>query len=280
MNPASPRTAPLTAALPDLIAWTTYFQRAPIPVLARTKDGIEAFRAHEQDIDANSIGEMLAGDPLMTLKVLIQASAQRSLRTTTEIETVIGALVMMGIPPFFATFGSEQSVDACLLDHPQALAGLNETIRRAHRSANFALAVAVHRMDPDAAIIHAAASLHDFAEMLLWCHAPSLALEIMNAQRQDENLRSVIVQRDVLNIELADLQQALLKAWQLPTRLVRMSDSNNAQHPSARSVNLAVRLARHTAHGWSNPAIQDDIAAIATLLNLSEDATRELLDDI
>ena len=116
--------------------------------------------------------------------------------------------------------------------------------------------------------------------MLLWCHAPSLALEIMNAQRQDENLRSVIVQRDVLNIELADLQQALLKAWQLPTRLVRMSDSNNAQHPSARSVNLAVRLARHTAQGWSNPAIQDDIAEMATLLNLSENATQELLDDI
>ena len=279
-NPANPFATPLTAALPDLTAWTKHFERAQIPVLAQTKDGIEALKVNEDEVDANTIGEMLAGDPLMTLKILIQASAQRSVRSTTEIETVIGALVMMGIPPFFATFGSEQTVDECLAHQPQALDGLNETIRRAHRSATFALAIAVHRMDPDAAIIHAAASLHDFAEMLLWCHAPSLALEIRQAQRHDANLRSVLAQREVLNIDLAELQQSLLKAWQLPTRLARMIDSNHPQHPSAQSVNLAVRLARHTANGWNNPAIQDDVAALATLLNLSETATRELLDDI
>jgi hypothetical protein len=34
-----------------------------------------------------------------------------------------------------------------------------------------------------------------------------------------------------------------------------------------RNVVLAVRLARHTAHGWDNAAIPDDVDEIAQLLN-------------
>ena len=37
---------------------------------------------------------------------------------------------------------------------------------------------AAHRMDHDAAVLHEAALLHDFAELLLWVRAPALALEI------------------------------------------------------------------------------------------------------
>ena len=68
--------------------------------------------------------------------------------------------------------------------------------------------------------------------------------------------------------------------WQLPLRFRRISDANNAQHPSARTVDLAVRLARHTAHGWTDPAICADITDMASLLNLSEGATLLLLEDI
>ena len=41
------------------------------------------------------------------------------------------------------------------------------------------------------------------------------------------------------------------------------------RQPSVRNVALAVRLARHTARGWDNAAIPDDVADIAALLNLS-----------
>ena len=43
---------------------------------------------------------------------------------------------------------------------------------------------------------------------------------------------------------------------------------------------LAVRLARHTAQGWDNAALPDDIDDIASLLNLSTDATLQLVRDI
>jgi len=129
-------------------------------------------------------------------------------------------------------------------------------------------------------VIHEAALLHDFAEMLLWCHAPSLALRIRQAQRADPTLRSAAIQQEVLGIQLADLQQALMKAWRLPELLIRISDDHHADRASVRNVLLAVRLARHTAGGWDNAAIPDDVADIAALLNLSAGAALQLVRSI
>ena len=276
-DPSAPPDLPLTQPLRDLAAWTAYFKTVEIPVLAHTADALEALRANEDSVDANSLGEMIAGDPLMTLKVLAYASAHRSERVVTDVETVTAALVMMGISPFFAAFGSQPSVEARLAYEPRALQGLMDTLQRAHRGANFALGFAVHRMDHDAAVIHAAALLHDFAEMLLWCHAPALALRILDAQLGNPQLRSSTAQHAVLNVELTDLQQALMRAWRLPELLIRINDDRHADQASVRTVMLALRLARHTARGWDNPAIPDDISDIAQLLNLSQAATLQLV---
>ena len=270
----------LNTALHDLGAWTAFFRAAEIPVLASTAEAIEALRANEDAVDANGIGEMISSDPLMTLKVLAHAATHRPSRVVTDTETVTAALVMMGISPFFRAFGPQPTVEERLAGNPQALAGLQEVLQRAHRGASFALAFAVHRMDHDAAVIHGAALLHDFAEMLLWCHAPSLGLRIRAAQHADPALRSSAAQLDVLKIELADLQQSLMRSWRLPELLIRISDERHADNPSVRNVLLAVRLARHTAQGWDNAAVPDDVSDIAALLNLSSTATLQLLHDI
>jgi HD-like signal output (HDOD) protein len=271
---------PLTDPLRTLPAWTECLVAAEIPVMAATAEALEALRTKEDDVDANLLGEMIASDPLMTLKVLIHAGGQRSRRRVTDTETVTAALVMMGISPFFTAFAAQPTIEQALQDSPEALAGLNEVLRRAHRAANFALGFAVRRMDHDAAVIHQAALLHDFAEMLLWCHAPALALRIHQAQRTDPTLRSSTIQLEVLNIELRDLQQSLMQAWRLPELLVRITDDRHAQHPSAKSVVLAIQLARHTAKGWDNAAIPDDVHDIAQLLNLSDGATLQLLNEL
>lgn len=270
----------LTRPLRDLNAWTEHFRRAEIPVLAQTAEAIEAMRANEDDVDANAIGEMVSNDPLMTLKVLAYAATHRSARMVTDTETVTATLVMMGISPFFRAFGLQPTIEQRLADHPEALQGLNDVIRRAHRGATFALAFAVHRMDPDAPLIHEAALLHDFAEMLLWCHAPVLALRIRAAQRADATLRSVAIQREQLGIALYEVKQALMKAWRLPEMLRRISDERDTEHTNVRNVLLAVRLARHTAGGWDNAALPDDIADIAALLNLSHGAAQQLVRSV
>ena len=280
MTGASTPAGELVRPLSDLAAWASHFRRTEIPVLRETIDALDALRANEERTDANSIGEMLGGDPLMTLKVLAYAATHRASRVVTDTETVTSALVLMGISPFFAAFGPQPTVEDWLADQPAALSGLDESLRRAHRGANFALAFAVHRMDPDAAAIHAAALLHDFADMLLWCHAPQLALRLRALYQAEPTLRFREAQRRVLNVELAPLHQALMKAWRLPELLIRIADDRHADQPNAKCVKLALRLARHTAQGWDDPAIAHDVAEIAALLNLSPATTLQFVQAI
>ena len=282
MTSSSSALTPLRAdAPPDLAAWTRWFVAAEIPVLAETAEALEALRANEDDVDANSLGEMISSDPLMTLKVLAYESGHRSRRVVTSAETVISALVMMGISPFFRAFGPQETIDERLRALPEAREGLERVLRRAHRGANFALAFAVHRTDPDAAVIHAAALLHEFAEMLLWCHAPGLAAKVQAMLDGDPEIRSSAAQRAVLNVDLAELQRALAEAWRLPSLVVESTAEAKATgQTSARIVALAARLARHTARGWDNAALPDDLSEIAALLNLSPDATLNLLTGI
>jgi HD-like signal output (HDOD) protein len=231
-------------------------------------------------VDAHTLGEALSSDPLMTLKLMAHAGRNRSSRWITETETVTPTLLMVGISPFFRIFGPQPTIESLLQNKPAALAGLQAVIRRAHRAANFALGFAVHRMDGDAPVIYEAALLHDFVEMLLWCQAPSLAMAIAERQSQDSTLRTAQVQREILNVELTDVQHGLMHEWRLPQLLIDITDDKHTEHPIVKNVMLSIRLARHTANGWDNPAIPDDIKEIAALLNLSSTAALQLVRDI
>lgn len=259
----------LTDPLSGLAVWLCYFRSAEIPVLAETAEALEALRAREDDVDAGTLSSVIQNDPLMTLKLLAHVGSKRRPDAATGTETITSALVMMGISPFFQHFGAQPTVEDRLQDQPLALEGLLDLLKRAERARLFALGFAVHRADLDAGAIQLAAFLHDFAEMLLWCHAPALALKMSEAQRVDPTLRSASIQRSVLNIELDDLRQALMQDWRLPELLVHISDGKHPDHPSVRNVLLAVRLARHTMLGWDNAALPDDIDDIANLLNVS-----------
>lgn len=269
----------LTRPLPSLDAWEEAFARAEIPVLAETAEALELMRATEDDVDAHGLAEMISTDPLMSLKVIAHASELKRGRLMADTETVTAALVLMGITPFFRAFGPQPTMEAALADHEEALLGLARVMQRAERASRFALGFAAHRADPDAAVIHSAALLHDFAEMLLWLHAPDLALQISALQDADRSLRSAVAQRQVLGIELADLEQALMKRWHLPELLMRITNDKHARDPQVRCVHLAVRLARHTARGWDDAGVPDDLHDIAELLNLGEAHALKLLHD-
>lgn len=270
----------LERPLRDLAAWTAHFRDAEVPVLPSTAELVEAFREREEQADAHQLGRAFARDPFMTLKIMARLAQLRRGREGTPVETVTAALVMMGVGPFFHHFGPQPTVTARLAEHREARQGLRGVMLRSQRAAAFALAFAVHRMDHDTDLIHEAALLHDFAEMLLWVHAPALALQIAQAQAKDPTLRSALAQKDVLGIELADLQQALLKAWGLSELLARTMDDHHADTPQVRTVQLAARVARHSARGWDNAALPDDVADVAQLLNLAHEPTMRLLREI
>lgn len=273
--------------LPSLQDWVTVFTNAVIPVLPASVAELEELRAMEEahgNVDANMLSQNLGGDPLMTLRVLMTVSQDCHRRNISSPETLTSAILMQGIGPFFRATQDVPSVLDWLRDHPEALSGLLKVIKRARRAAHLAVSFASHRQDEDADMIQEAALLHDFAEMLLWCHAPALALQIAQRQQSDHTLRSVDVQNELLGLELNDLAHALMQAWQLPELLIKNTDDRQAEHPRVKTVLLAVRIARHTQYGWGDPraqaALPDDITDVAQLLTLSDESARRKIMEI
>ena len=279
---AAPTDTGFIDRAPDHVnAWAACFDAARLPILRSSAVAIEEMRGNEDAVDAHLLAETLAHDPLFTLKVLAHVAHLRRGRDGTDAETLTAALVMLGITPFFRDFGPQPTVEEELAAYPAALGGFRAVLDRSHRAARFALAFAVQRMDHDAAVIREAALLHDFADLLVWLRAPALAGEIMRRQREDGALRSLVVQAEVLNIGLPDLQQALMQKWRLPRILIDIADDNRESvSAQARTVLLAIRLARHTARDWDNPALADDVRDIAELLHMGTEPTLALLHDI
>jgi HD-like signal output (HDOD) protein len=280
LPPPPPPPSFLTAPLAHIGAWTQYFMKAEIPVLASTAQALEELRAKEDDVDANMLTAVIQSDPLMTLKLLARMGMMRRPGSDTETESITTSLVLMGIGPFFRHFGPQRTIEDWLAEQPNALANLQRMLRRAERSGQFALGFALHRGDTDATIIHQAAFLHDFAEMLVLIHAPALMVKIHDTLAADALMRSSQVQREVLGVEISDLRQALMKLWHLPELLVNISDERHAERANVQCVVLAVRLARHTTNGWDNAALPDDYADIASLLNASIRVTPSFLQKI
>ena len=280
MNPL-PDCPFINTPLRDVNAWAAAMHSLPIPVQAQTAMNVDALRAKEDAVDARLLSEALSADPLMTLALLRHVAAQRGSRSVTDAETVTEAVVLLGITPFFQAFQDLPTIEQRLVDQPQALQGLRAVLRRADRAARFALGFAVHRMDHDAAVIHEAALLHDFAEMLLWVHAPSLALEVQRRLQSDAGLRSVVAQRAVLRVSLPELQQTLMQRWHLPELLLQItSDEQATNSRQMRNVQLAIRVARHSSQGWHNPALPEDMSELGVLLNLSTPHVQQLLIEL
>ncbi|MEY8875335.1 MAG: HDOD domain-containing protein [Leptothrix sp. (in: b-proteobacteria)] len=281
--PAHP-TRPLPT---DLSGWTERVRYIPIPVLAQTISDLAALAQIEDergDVDAARISAAIGDDPLMTLHVLVLASQHRHSRQVTDVETVTGAVMMLGIGRFFRACRDLVPVETLLASQPEAWAGLQRVIERAHRAARFALGFAVHRMDSDSAVLHEAALIHDLAEMLLWCHEPTTALAIRRQLDHDHTLRSATVQQQVLGVTLFELEQRLMQVWHLPELLIKLTndraEGRALVQPQAQLVKLAVQIARHTTRGWDDAALPDDVNELASLLNLSTAATLRLIQDI
>lgn len=260
----------------NLAAWTRYFAQASIPALKRTVAELGELRAREDTVNAREVAAAVLNDPLAALKVLAHLASLKGKRATAEIWTIEESAVMMGLSPFLKRFSELPTVEEQLQGHPKALLGLLRVMRRAQRAAGWARDWAIRRNDLDVERITVAALLHDLAETLMWCFAPTLALRVQDTQRADPQLRSRAAQEAVYGIELNKLQHALVKQWRLPSLLVEMMDDRLADRPRVRNVLYAVNLARHTDHGWDNAALPDDFKNIADLLRIDVDMARRI----
>ncbi len=254
-----------------LEGWVGYFADIQPPVLRHTVAELGKLRENADRVNGRVLANVILQDPMMTLRVLAYIERHRRKSQTADITTIERALMMIGIEPFFREFEFLPLVEDSLKPHPQALLGLLRVIARARRASHWAREWAIMRHDLDVDEITVAALLHDIAEILMWCFAPTLALEVRRMQERDRALRSATAQQAVYNVPLQTLQLALAKAWHLPQLLITLMDRSNAQHPRVRNVALAVDLARHSANGWDDAALPDDFKAIEELLHISHE---------
>ena len=257
--------------LHDLDTWVLYFSGAEMPILRQTARRLEEARQRIDKVSGRDISHIVLQDPLMAVRVLAYIQPFRGKHLRKDITTIAGAVMMLGIEPFFAKFENPITIDGILKDETQALLGVLQVIRRAQRASGYAHDWAFARHDINEEEVTLAALLHDLPEILLWCFAPKLAIDIRSRQLVDKTLRSTVAQEQVLGIKLVDLQLALCGAWHLPELLKTLMDDAHADHPRVQNVTLAVNLARHSANGWEDAALPDDFQAIEKLLHINHE---------
>lgn len=248
--------------------WVAFFRGADIPVLRQTARELAQLQAREDSTGARDITRVVINDPLMTFKVLTYANNHRSRHQLQDLVQVEQAIIMMGTSTFFEQIPTVPHVEDMLNEHVSALVDLLKLMVRAHRAGYFAAEFASHLMDLHAEELRVAASLYDFAEMLMWCFNPAAMSEISQRQAADKTLRSRVVQQDVLGFRMVELQAELVSVFNLPSLLTDLMNEQRAHLPRVRNVQLAVNLARHTADGWDNAALPDDYKEIAQLLHV------------
>lgn len=268
----------LDHALPDIDSWTLMFSNNGLPILRVTKRRLEEMRADLDRVDARELARLILQDPIMTVRVLAYIQPMRGRSLQHDITTIASAVMMAGIEPFFNRFSELFTVEDQVKEAgPQALLGILQIIRRAQRAADYAQEWAIWRHDINMEEVRIAALLHDLSEMLVWCTAPKLGLAIQEMQKTHPGMRSADAQKHTLGFTFHDIQSELCRVWHLPELLRTLIDDDNARQPRVKNVTLAVQLARHSSHGWDDPALPDDFADIGHFLNITPEAVRQRL---
>ncbi len=260
-----------------LDGWVNFLSSAEIPVLKQTARDLAALREDPNKLSARGVAQVIALDPMMTVKVLRYLQTHKHRSQVHEVMQVEQALIMMGVEAFFNKIPAQPLVQEVLHGHTAALVQLLHVIHRSHRASEYAYDWAVHLSDLHYEEVRIAALLHDLAEVLMWCFAPQEMLKISEMQHRDKTLRTRSAQEQVFGFNLLDMQKQLVKNWELPELLLILMDDECSNQQRVRNVICAVNLARHSTNGWDDAALPDDYKDIAELLRISPEQAMTMI---
>jgi len=257
--------------------WVAILSHADLPVLKQTARELTALREDDKRLTANSVAEVIARDPIMTVKLLRYLQKHKHKIQTAEIVQIEQALLMLGLGTFFNKIAPEPLAENMLKSHLIALPRMLRVVHRSHRASEYAKDWAVRLRDLHYEEVRIAALLHDIAEILMWCFAPDQMSEIREIRHKDRTLRSRDVQERVLGFNLIELQKELVVQWCLPQLLFTLMNDYGSENPRVRNVVLAANLARHSARGWDDAALPDDYKEIGELLRMKPEDVMEMI---
>jgi HD-like signal output (HDOD) protein len=253
---------------PGTAAWVEHFKEVELPILRLTSTRLAELRDSADVINTRELANIIVHDPLMTLRIFRFMKENRSRSQNAEITTIERSLMMIGTQRFYDSCQDLPIIEHQLKTYPKAMLGLLKVIARSRQASIWARDWALLRQNTRFEEISLAALLHDFVEILMHCFAPSLATTVRERLASHPGLRTRAVQEEVFGAPPQEIMRELIGLWGLPELLLSLLDPANAETANVRNVNLAVDLARHTATGWQNPALPDELLAISELVHL------------
>ena len=247
--------------------WVNFLAKTEIPVLKQTKDALERLQADIDNVSVKKMSHIILDDPMIAVQVMSLLPKYHPAQTS-EVTTIGGVLMMVGIYPFFQHLNHLVCIEDVLKDDPDALACVLAVIDRTRFATQYAYDWAKLRFDIDCFEVQMATLLNSTAEIMLWCFAPSLMKAIRALSIKYRHMRSARLQEYVLGFTINELQKSLAQAWKLPELLVTLLDQTQTDNPRVRTVLIASDLARHSANGLDDPALPDDYLNVANLLGM------------
>lgn len=264
----------ITQPLPNAAAWVSECPIDSVPVLARTTYEIEDWLEFAEQLDLHTLAGTVEEDPLMTLKLHAFLGRRLDREVDSEPDTVVGALLMVGTRNFFRQFAEMVSVDALLQDHPAALQALQEALECSRRALRFAAGLAGQRGDLDAVVLREAASLHAFADMLLWARAPAL---MQRLQGTGDAAGDEAVEREALGATRAELRLEWMKSWRVPAKLVTLVNGlPGLDMLQVRIVQLSIKASQH-GEDWDHPLMWEVAREVADMFQMGLQPAMNLL---
>ena len=251
--------------------------RAELPVLRQTARDLAALRENDDKLTALAVAQVIARDPIMSVKLLRYLQRYKHKIQTTEVIQVEQALLMLGMEPLFNNIPPRPVVEDILQTQLVALIRLLRVVHRSHRASEYAKDWAVILRDLHYEEVRIAALLHDIVEILMWCFAPDMMLEIREIRHKDRTLRTSFIEEQVFGFNFQELQRELAIQWGLPQLLLTLMNDANPNNTRVRNVVLAVNLARHSAKDWDDPALPDDYKEIGELLHMPAEQVMEMV---
>lgn len=257
--------------------WVSVFEKNTIPVLKQTAKSFERLKKDEDDISPREITDGVLNDPMMIFSVLSYAQMHKGKHQVQDLVQAEQAVMMMGTGTFFRELKPTLLVEEVLGKELKALTNLLKLVKRIHRASYYSYEFAIYRKDLHHEELRVAALLHDIAEVLMWCFAPAEMNKIAHIQHAHKAYRSADVQSAVLGFTLHELQDALVKHFQLPPLLLQLMDDDFADNHRVQNVILAVNIARHSANGWDDAALPDDYEDLAKFLRMDVERVKRVL---
>lgn len=225
--------------------WIDRIGDKPIPVLQHTIKKLAKLCA--DDVPLHDLVEMVETDPGLTVQLIrtCTTSSHSSLRT--DVTSVQQALMMIGVEKLKQLPNTLPSVEKNLQGSAQQ--HLLKAFSVANHAARQSTVWAKLRRDMVPDEVTAATLLHFLGEMVLSIYAPEL-LDKIDQMRNEEHVASEEAQYIVLGFTIDQFSLEIAQRWNLPPLVMEALHAENARHPRAYGIMLAVQLARHAAHDW------------------------------